>query len=240
IVPTLSLLLSEKLKLKQNCQRSDLVGMGCSAGLNGLEVVANWCEKNAGKNAVLVCCEISSAAYVNEAGEANALVNSLFGDGVAACVVRAEAGETNTPALKKFASYRIENSLDFLKYNWNRKQNLNQFFVSKETPAKMGRSIGAALKEILEKNESLDQVDHWVFHTGGAAILKHIAEALRLDEKKIQNTTEVLKNYGNLSSGSFLFSYQRLIHQKTVKKGDRGLMITMGPGLAIEMAKLQW
>ncbi len=240
IVPTLSLLLSEAMGLKPNCRRADLVGMGCSAGLNGLETVSNWCESNIGKSALLVCCEISSASYVNEAGEANALVNSLFGDGAAACVVKAEKTEALVPLIKKFASYRIENSMNYLRFDWNSDKNLNQFFISKETPVKMGQNISHALKEILSPQESLEQINHWILHTGGAAILSQIVNALKIDESKILNTLEILKNYGNLSSPSFLFSYERLLEQKTIKSGDRGIMITMGPGLVIEMASLQW
>jgi 3,5-dihydroxyphenylacetyl-CoA synthase len=50
----------------------------------------------------------------------------------------------------------------------------------------------------------------------------------------------VLRDYGNLSSGSFLFSYQRLLSEGKVARGDYGVMLTMGPGSTIESALLQW
>ena len=45
---------------------------------------------------------------------------------------------------------------------------------------------------------------------------------------------------GNLGSGSFLFSYQRLMGEGCVRPGDRCIMMTMGPGSTIETALLHW
>jgi predicted naringenin-chalcone synthase len=50
----------------------------------------------------------------------------------------------------------------------------------------------------------------------------------------------VLHDYGNLSSGSFLFSYQRLVEEGRIAPGDHGVFMTMGPGSTIEMALLRW
>ena len=50
----------------------------------------------------------------------------------------------------------------------------------------------------------------------------------------------VLQDYGNLGSGSFLFSYERLMAEGKVRRGDYGVMMTMGPGSTIETALLRW
>jgi alkylresorcinol/alkylpyrone synthase/polyketide synthase Type III len=50
----------------------------------------------------------------------------------------------------------------------------------------------------------------------------------------------VLRDYGNISSGSFLVSLQRLLAEGVVSAGDRGVMVTMGPGAQIEAALLEF
>lgn len=240
IVPSLSLLISEKINLNSSCRRTDLVGMGCSAGINGLETVDNWCTNNPTKYALLVCCEISSAAYTDEQSEENALVNSLFGDGVAAVILNSGVNLVGAPSIIKYSSYRVGKTLENLKYNWNQEKNLNQFYVSKETPKILGTNIKAAISQALGQDYSVDQINHWVLHTGGAAILDNIVLALGIESTKIKNTREVLQKYGNLSSGSFLFSYELLLNEEIINKDDLGIMITMGPGLVIEIALIKW
>ncbi|MEQ1721818.1 MAG: 3-oxoacyl-[acyl-carrier-protein] synthase III C-terminal domain-containing protein [Pseudobdellovibrio sp.] len=237
IVPSLSLLVMEKVGFSQSCERADIVGMGCSAGLNGLSVVSNWCSNHPEQAALLLCCEISSAIYVAEEGEKNALVNSLFGDGVAVAAISTKKASANAPKIIKFSSYRISNSLDSLRFDWNRAKNLNQFYVGKETPELLGQHIGKALTGLNFKTE---EIKHWILHTGGASILDKIQEVLNLSSEDLRNTRSVLKDYGNISSGSFLFSFKKLQQEKITKPNDNGIMITMGPGLSIEMALVKW
>ena len=50
----------------------------------------------------------------------------------------------------------------------------------------------------------------------------------------------MLRDYGNISSGSFLVSLERLLAEGCVSAGDLGVMVTMGPGAQIETALLQF
>jgi predicted naringenin-chalcone synthase len=50
----------------------------------------------------------------------------------------------------------------------------------------------------------------------------------------------VLSNFGNLSSSSFLFSFERLLEENLVYPGDYGVLMTMGPGSTIETALIRW
>ena len=63
---------------------------------------------------------------------------------------------------------------------------------------------------------------------------------LGITDHDVRHTQSVLRDYGNVSSGSFLFSYERLMNEGTVRRGDYGVMITMGPGSTIETALLRW
>jgi len=91
LTPGLTALLIRELGIDPGCHRIDVVGMGCNAGLNALNGVAGWARANPGRVAVMVCAEACSAAYVMDSTMRTAVVNSLFGDGAAAVVVRAPA-----------------------------------------------------------------------------------------------------------------------------------------------------
>jgi predicted naringenin-chalcone synthase len=242
LVPGLSALIIEHMRLRPDCQRSDIVGMGCNAGLNGMNAVASWCEANPGKNGILICCELCSCIYSLDEEENTSLVNSLFGDGIAASVVRAGAGDPQNkgPEILRFQSYLIPNSLPFLRFNFLADRNRYNFYVDKKTPETLAAHIDTPVNLLLKAfGLSQGDISYWIFHTGGDAILTGIEKKLNLPESALRHTRSILRDYGNISSGSFLFSYQRLLEEQETCQGY-GLMATMGPGLTIELALLKW
>jgi len=128
IVPGLSALVMEKLGLREDCQRLDVVGMGCNAGLNGLNSVVQWCHTHPEKLGVLVCCELCSCIYSIEDSENAAIVNSLFGDGVASCLIKSTANHSMNPKIIDFHSHLISNTLPHLRFDWNEIKN-KQFIL---------------------------------------------------------------------------------------------------------------
>ena len=83
-------------------------------------------------------------------------------------------------------------------------------------------------------------IRHWLVHSGGKKVIDAVRVNLGLSAHDLRHTTSVLRDYGNLSSGSFIFSYQRLLSEEVIQAGDYGIMMTMGPGSTIETALLRW
>ncbi len=77
-------------------------------------------------------------------------------------------------------------------------------------------------------------------HSGGKKVIDAVRVNLRLTRHDLRHTSGVLRDYGNLSSGSFLFSYERLLREGAVTADDLGVLMTMGPGSTIETALVQW
>ncbi|MEK9137421.1 MAG: 3-oxoacyl-[acyl-carrier-protein] synthase III C-terminal domain-containing protein [Bacteroidota bacterium] len=50
----------------------------------------------------------------------------------------------------------------------------------------------------------------------------------------------MLKNFGNMSSPTVLFVLDETMRSGNPQHGDLGVMVAMGPGLAIEGALLRW
>ncbi len=83
-------------------------------------------------------------------------------------------------------------------------------------------------------------VRHWVLHTGGAAVIQGAKEGLNLTEHDVRHTRSVLRDYGNISSGSFLVSLERLLQENVVRDQDLGVMVAMGPGATLEASLVRY
>ncbi len=53
-------------------------------------------------------------------------------------------------------------------------------------------------------------------HTGGGAVIDSVKLSLGLEEHDVRHTRSVLRDYGNISSGSFLVSLERLLAEGAV------------------------
>lgn len=245
LVPALSARFCQSMALSEFCNRIDIVGMGCSAGLNGLDAVKNWTVVNPGKLAIVVCTEICSAAYLEDGTIATSVVNSLFGDGASAAAVVCEPQHKAIPdgaiILIDKLSLTESSGIGMMKFNWNDEQHKNSFYLSKDVPYVVGSKVEKVVGKLLsERSLSVSDIDHWIVHSGGKKVLDSICINLGLTKSDLRHTRSVLNDFGNLSSGSFLFSLERLQNEKTASKGDLGVLMTMGPGAAIETALVQW
>ncbi len=253
LTPGLSALLCQALGLRPECSRIDVVGMGCNAGLNGLNATSAWSRVNPGQLAIMLCAEVCSAAYMVDDTMDTAVVNSLFGDGAAAVAlitapqsgpVRAAAsggGKTGFPSIVGFASRVVTEAIDAMKFVWDDGQGKFNFILAQDIPY----VVGANTEEVIDRllgNAGLrrSEVAHWIVHSGGKKVIDSVKINLGLTTHDLRHTTSVLRDHGNMSSGSFLFSFQRLTQEDIVRSGDYGVMMTMGPGTTIETALLRW
>jgi 3,5-dihydroxyphenylacetyl-CoA synthase len=247
LTPSLTALLIRHMGIPPHCGRVDVVGMGCNAGLNALGVMAAWSATHPGQLAVLLCAEACSAAYVFDSTMRTAVVNSLFGDGAAAIIltsgdtVDAPAPATDGPRLLRFASHIITDALGAMRYDWDGAEGKFSFFLDPEIPYVVGAHAELIIDRLLAgTGVRRSDVAHWLLHSGGKKVIDAIRVNLGLTRHDVRHTIGVLRDYGNLSSGSFLFSYQRLVREGGTRPGDYGVLMTMGPGSTIETALVRW
>jgi 3,5-dihydroxyphenylacetyl-CoA synthase len=247
LTPGLSALLIREMGIPPHCNRVDVVGMGCNAGLNALGVTSAWAATHPGKLAVQVCAEACSAAYVFDSTMRTAVVNSLFGDGAAAVVVTSDDAGDHLPAPRKgprilsFASHIITDAVGAMRYDWDDAQGKFSFYLDPDIPYVVGAHAERVIGRLLAGTGlRRSDISHWVVHSGGKKVIDAVRVNLGLTRHDVRHTSDVLREYGNLSSGSFLFSYERLLAEDVTKPGDYGVLMTMGPGSTIETALVQW
>lgn len=245
LTPGLSALLIHEMGIAPQCSRLDVVGMGCNAGLNALGVSAAWSAAHPSQLAVLLCAEVCSAAYVVDSTMRTAVVNSLFGDGAAAVVLTGDGDVPLTspqrPRILSFASHIITDALGAMRYDWDEPQGKFSFYLDPDIPYVVGAHAELVAGRLLAGTGlRRSDISHWIVHSGGKKVIDAIRVNLGLTRHDMRHTIGVLRDYGNLSSGSFLFSYERLLRESVAKPGDYGVLMTMGPGSTIESALIQW
>ena len=241
LCPSLTAHLINHLGFKDSIRRIDLVGMGCNAAINGLQVATSIAESRPGTNGLLVCIEICSAAYVINQNLSTAVVNSLFGDGASAVVIRSDARDNWAagPAVLDFEPLIIKDTISAMQYKLEGSR--LSFFLDREIPYVIGRNAPIPIGRLLDRH-GLQKTDikHWILHSGGKKVIDAIVENLGLPQEAVRHTRNILKRYGNVSSSAVIFALGELFKEGVAKEGDYGVLVAMGPGSSIETALLKW
>ena len=84
-----------------------------------------------------------------------------------------------------------------------------------------------------------EDINHLVFHPGGKKIVQTVEDLFGDLGKNIDDTKEVLRLYGNMSSATVLYVLERFM-DRDLPKGDKGLMLSFGPGFSAQRILLEW
>ena len=243
MLPGLTAMFIKHLGFRVNCHRMDIVGMGCNAGLNGLNPSASWAAANQGKLVLMVCCEVNSALYVFDDKIGTGVVNSLFGDGCAAIAMRADIKDDASfaPSILHFESHLIPDTWRAMSYHWSEEYGKFYFNLDRDVPYVLGANAQIPVANLLNPFQLKKRdIKHWIIHSGGKKVIDAIKYTVGITAHDVRHTTNCLREYGNLGSGAFLFAYQNLLAEGSVRRGDYAVMMTMGPGSTIETALLRW
>jgi predicted naringenin-chalcone synthase len=238
MIPSLDAYLINRLNLKQDIIRLPVTEMGCVGGVSGMIYAKNFLKSNPNKKAAVIAVESPTATFqLDDFSMANIVSAAIFGDG-AACVLLSSYEDENGPTIVDEAMYHFydkENMMGFELTNKGLKMVLDI-----EVPETIGKHFLAIIHPFLEKNQlSIADIDHLIFHPGGKKIV-HLVEELFQDlGKNIIETKEVLRLYGNMSSATVLYVLEEIMN-KNPSKGEKGLMLSFGPGFTAQRILVEW
>jgi polyketide synthase Type III len=241
LCPGITAFLIKEMGFREGVRRIDILGMGCNAGVNALQTMASFAAANPGKLGLQLCVEICSAAYVDKHDAVTAVVNSLFGDGAGAVLVRQDPADTwrQGPMLTDFEPFIIPEAIRAMRYDLDNTK--LSFFLDRDIPYVIGANVEKPVGRLLGRHGLKPKyIDHWIVHSGGKKVIDAIEYNIGLTDYDMRHTLNILKNYGNLSSGSILFSYKEFCREGVFESGDVGVLMAMGPGVSIETAILAW
>lgn len=115
-----------------------------------------------------------------------------------------------------------------------------QMVLDKSVPETIAAHFPQIINPFLERNNlKMEHIDHLIFHPGGKKIVQTVEELFGKLGKNIEDTKEVLRLYGNMSSATVLYVLERFMDKK-LPKGDLGLMLSFGPGFTAQRILLKW
>ena len=238
MIPSLDAYLINKLKLRQDIVRLPVTEMGCAAGISGIIYAKNFLKANPGKRAAVIAVESPTATFqLDDFSMANIVSAAIFGDG-AACVLLSSHDDDQGPEILAEEMYHFYDNIDMMGFKLTNSG--LQMVLDIAVPDTIASHFPAIINPFLEKNcLNIAQIDHLIFHPGGKKIVQTV-EALFCDMgKNINDTKEVLRLYGNMSSATVLYVLERIMDNNP-EKGSKGLMLSFGPGFSAQRVLLQF
>jgi alkylresorcinol/alkylpyrone synthase len=238
MIPSVDAYLINSLKMKQDIVRLPVTEMGCAAGVSGIIYAKNFLKANKNKRALVVAVESPSATFqLDDFSMTNIVSAAIFGDG-AASVILSSYDEDQGPKIVDEAMYHFYDATHMMGFKL-----VNtglQMILDKEVPQKISDHFPAIVHPFLERNNlTIQDVNHLIFHPGGKKIVQTVEDLFGVLGKNIDDTKEVLRLYGNMSSATVLYVLERFMDRNPAK-GERGLMLSFGPGFSAQRILLEW
>jgi len=231
IAPGIEFLLHEQLGMKNTVQRYGLNFMGCFGAFRGLALADSFAQQSSKNRVLLVCTELCSLHIQTEFTLNYIIGNALFADGAAAVIVGTQPREHEKILweLDHFKFFALPDSQEVM--TWKVGEHGFIMNLGPEVPVHIGNNIKSIGQELVAGHTTLDKIS-WLIHPGGKSIISVIEKACDINPEKTQASWDILANYGNMSSPTFLFVLERDLALKNNR--EWGIGLAFGPGLSVD------
>jgi predicted naringenin-chalcone synthase len=211
LCPGLTSYVAENLGLRPDLLALDLVGQGCGAALPNWRTAEALLAGGKAQRVLSVCVEVcSAAAYLDD--DPGVLVSAcLFGDGAGAAVLSPEP---------KPSGRRVQwmDSVSMLQpehrelLRFEQRDGKLRNILTLRVPELASKAVRDLFEKALARNSvSPQEIRRWIVHAGGRDVLQALRRELGLAENDLEFSEAVLREYGNLSSASVLFTLEQAL-----------------------------
>ena len=177
--------------------------------------------------------------FFGEITRVNLVGTALFADGAACALLT--GSEQGGPGARVVDTQTVlfPESSHFMGWSFSGKG--FELGLSPHVPGFIAEAFPGHVRSFLGRH-GLDpeDVDHFALHSGGRRVIEAYGRGLGLSEEALEPAREALRQNGNLSSASVLFSLNEVLARRQPGEGDLGFLAAMGPGFAAEMLLLRW
>jgi 1,3,6,8-tetrahydroxynaphthalene synthase len=238
MMPSLTAWLINTQGFRPDTRQLPIAQLGCAAGGAAINRAHDFCAAHPGANVLIVACEFCSLCYQPaDVGIGTLLSNGLFGDGLAAAVVRGDGGGTGM-RLERNGSYVIPDTEDWISYEV--RPTGFHFRLDKRVPGTM-EPLAPVLRELTEEHGwNAGKLDFYIIHAGGPRILDDLSRFLDVPSDAFRFSRATLTEYGNIASAVVLDALGRMFDEGSALDGHRGLLAGFGPGITAEISVGTW
>lgn len=232
--PSLEARVSQQLGFRDDVERVPVFGLGCAGGVSGLSIASRLAASRPGSVVLLVAVETCTLAFrMDKLTKANIVATALFGDGAAACVLR--MADKGLAEVEMSGQHTWPDTLDIMGWSVD-PEGLGVIFDRSIPPFAAANVRPALISVLARSNLTLEDIDRFACHPGGAKVIDALETALELGQGTLNHEREVLRDYGNMSSPTALFVLDRLISTGLPR---RTLLTAMGPGFTLSCVSLK-
>ncbi|ANW16917.1 type III polyketide synthase [Streptomyces clavuligerus] len=237
MMPSLASWLVNTMGFRADTRQLPIAQLGCAAGGAAVNRAHDFCTAYPGTNVLIVACEFCSLCYQpTDLGIGSLLSNGLFGDGIAAAVVRGEEG--TGMRLERNGTYLIPHTEEWISYAV--RSTGFHFQLDKRVPGTM-EPLSPALRALAEQHQwNAGKLDFYIIHAGGPRILDDLSRFLDVPPGAFRHSRATLTEYGNIASAVVLDALGRLFDEQSALDGHHGMLAGFGPGIIAEMSLGTW
>lgn len=231
--PSLEALAMQRLGFRPDAARIPVFGLGCAGGATGLGIAARLAAGTPGATVLLVAVEVCTTAFRTDRIEkADVVATALFGDGAAACVLRAET--EGFAEVRSCSEHTWPGTLDVMGWRID-PEGLGVIFAQ-SIPSFARARLRPAMDAMLERQAlEVADVDRFICHPGGMKVIQALEGALELRQGDLDHEREVLADHGNMSSPTVLHVLDRA---RRSGLPPCAVVTALGPGFTCSTVRL--
>jgi polyketide synthase Type III len=240
VCPDLGSRLIAHMGFRSNLRRASIMGLGCAGALPTLKWASDFVRANPGRQALMLAVEICSACYYVDSTLETVVGNAICADGAAAFLIAAPQQANRTyPQILDFETFIDTEQIN--EVGLQHRDGKLRIVLGASIQHLAGPLIETALQQLLQRHGlSRSQIRFWVVHPGGRRVIDNVQKHFGMTDTQLRFSRDVLRNYGNMSSPTVMFVLDEVIRTGDPRRGDWGVMIALGPGMAAEVALLRW
>jgi predicted naringenin-chalcone synthase len=240
-LPTIAHRLVDHYEMEPTTDKYHITGVACASAVPLMRMAAGTLHQHPGRDCLIVGAESMSSILTRATADdprAKTVGSSIFGDGCAAAVLSADP-EADGPMILATQVHQIGGTLDAVSLALS-EQDIYLHLV-RELPDLAGAGLPGVAEKFLRRNGVAHaEIDHWMVHPGGRRIIENIQSALQLSDEQTATSWDALANHGNVGTPSIFYVLKDTIERYQPQPGERGLAVTIGPGVTVGLMLLQW
>ena len=222
--PGIDLQLLARCGLPAGIERSMVGFMGCYAAINALKLARHIVRSESKARVLVVNLELCTL-HLHETDNLDEILSFLlFADGCAAALVSADPVGVS---IESFHAALVPQTDRLIR--WDIRDQGFDMVLSGQVPGAIRKALSRSKSDILR---GATDIDLWAVHPGGRTVLDAVQSAFALAPDALADSREVLRRYGNMSSGTVMFVLDRIM--RGAAPGARGCAMSFGPGLVAE------
>jgi len=217
---------AEALNLPPQTYLQDIVGLGCGAAIPTLRSAHGFLAANPDAVVACIAVEVCSAAFYLDNDPGVLISACLFGDGASASIWSNNPDRTGY-RLKNFDTYHSPKDRELLRFTNKGGKLRNKLHRSLPT-------VAAPIVQTLHQQSNAPQNAKILTHTGGRDVLDALEKVF--SGQSLKPSRETLRQIGNVSSPSILFTLEDVLADETPPDGI--WLTSFGAGFAAHSCEL--